>query len=308
MSYVASPLWLLQLFIGLALALQARFIRPEYFTHEFDVFPAWPIFDSEKALYLFIFTMFVLLTPKILGLIASLYDGKTRKASGGAFKLILSAILEVIVTALLAPVMMVIQSSSVFSIIFGRDTGWNPQSRDDGTIPLKDIIRRHYRHVLLGVAGTISALAISPYIFAWMSPTLIGLLLAVPLSYYSASAPIGKFLKRHKLLLIPEESNPPAIAEQAFKNGEAFRLLDLEGATALQMVHENPEFSALHNEIIQSLPPRKKGEIDVDKAVAEAKLMDASNIAEASKWLTKKEVILTLHDRSLVSVVARLDK
>lgn len=305
MAYVASPLWLLQLFIGLALALQARFIRPEYFTHEFQLFPAWPIFDSEKALYLFIFTMLVLLTPKILGVIASLLDSKTRKASGGGFKLVCSALLEILLTAMLAPVMMVIQTSSVFSIIFGRDAGWNPQSRDDGTIPLKDIIRRHYRHVLLGVAGTIAALAISPYIFAWMSPTLIGLMLAVPLSYYSASAPIGKFLKRHKLLLIPEESNPPVIAERAFQNGETLRHMALEDWKALDAV-KSEAFLNHHLKLIQELPSRKKGEIDVDKAVALAKIKDASSLEEAKSWLTKKEVILTLHDKDLTSRLAKL--
>jgi membrane glycosyltransferase len=306
MAYVASPLWLLQLLIGLALALQARFIRPEYFTHEFAQFPAWPIFDSEKALWLFVFTMAVLLTPKTLGLLASLIDTQTRRASGGGFKLTLSAILEVLLSALLAPLMMVIQSSSVFSIIFGRDAGWNPQSRDDGTIPLRDIIRRHYRHVLFGLVLSIAAFAISPYIFAWMSSTLIGLLLAVPLSYYSSSAVIGKFLKRHKLLLIPEESKPPVIAERAIVNGQAFAALDLESLKALEIFGLDASFADKHAGLIQTPPSRERGKIDPDRAIAEAKLVDAETIEEATKWLTNKEKIIVLHDRALVSMMTHL--
>jgi membrane glycosyltransferase len=47
MSYLASPIWLALLLTGLALSLQARFIRPEYFTNDFSLFPAWPRFDSD---------------------------------------------------------------------------------------------------------------------------------------------------------------------------------------------------------------------------------------------------------------------
>ena len=42
MSYLSAPLWLLLLGIGFALALQARLIRPEYFSHDFQLFPTWP--------------------------------------------------------------------------------------------------------------------------------------------------------------------------------------------------------------------------------------------------------------------------
>ena len=61
----------------------------------------------------------------------------------GFFTLILSTLVEVILSALLAPIMMVIQSGAVVNILSGRDTGWNPQRRDDGSIPLRDIVHRH---------------------------------------------------------------------------------------------------------------------------------------------------------------------
>jgi membrane glycosyltransferase len=305
MSYAASPLWLMQLLIGLLLALQAFFIRPEYFTHEFSLFPAWPIFDSERAKSLFIFTMLVLLTPKILGVLYSLIDSATRRASGGGIRLVFSALIEIFLSALLAPVMMVIQSGSVFQILFGRDSGWNPQRRDDGSIPWRDIFRRHRSHVALGLFMGTAAFAISPYILAWMSPTIIGLLLAFPLSYYSASAGIGKWLKAKKLLLIPEETNPPAIADLAFKNGQTIKDLNFEGK-GIEFLHQNEAFRVKHEAIIQPLPTRERGKINNDKALATAKLMEAESVHEAENWLTKKEKILSLHDRAMVSLIARL--
>src|SRR5690348_17814766 len=60
------PLWMAQLLVGIVLVLQSHYIRPEYFTKEFSLFPAWPRFDYERALQLFELTIFVLLAPKFL--------------------------------------------------------------------------------------------------------------------------------------------------------------------------------------------------------------------------------------------------
>ncbi len=42
MGYLASPLWMAQLLVGIVLVLQSHYIRPEYFTADFSLFPAWP--------------------------------------------------------------------------------------------------------------------------------------------------------------------------------------------------------------------------------------------------------------------------
>ena len=57
MSYLASPFWLFQLIVGIALVLQTTYIRPEYFSQDFRLFPVWPRFDPERALALFALTI-----------------------------------------------------------------------------------------------------------------------------------------------------------------------------------------------------------------------------------------------------------
>ena len=151
MGYLASPLWMAQLLVGIVLVLQSHYIRPEYFTADFSLFPAWPRFDYERALQLFALTIAILLAPKFLGLMLALFDGPTRSGSGGALGLIASTFVEIVISAALAPIMMLIQSGSVAQILSGRDTGWNPQRRDDGSIPFGSIARRHRSHALLGV-------------------------------------------------------------------------------------------------------------------------------------------------------------
>ena len=38
-------------------------------------------------------------------------------------------------SALLAPIMMMVHAGHVLHIMFGFDTGWEPQRRDDGSVP-----------------------------------------------------------------------------------------------------------------------------------------------------------------------------
>jgi len=306
MSYCASPLWLFQLLVGLTLALQAAFIRPEYFTNQFSLFPAWPVFDAERAFNLFVFTMAILLAPKAFGWLVTLVDNKARRGAGGAIRLTISTFVEIILSALLAPIMMVLQSGSVFSILFGRDTGWKPQRRDDGSIPLKSIIARHWRQVLLGLVAALGAFSISEHIFYWMSPTLIGLVLAVPLSWATGSASIGFTLRRLGLLLIPQETTPLAIAERSWAITREYEALGLDDGKALDLVHGDATFRELHQEIIQVPPARSRGRIDVDRVVAEAKLTDAQTIGDAKTWLTPREIMLVLHDRALIQLLASL--
>ncbi len=306
MGYLASPLWLMQLVVGILIVLQVSYARPEYFTQEFTLFPVWPRFDPERALNLFALTMAILLAPKLFGLLLTLFNGKLRRAGGGAIRLIVSALIEVLFSAFFAPIMMLIQSGSVFQILLGRDTGWNPQRRDDGSIPLKDIVRRHRMHTLLGLVTGISAFLIATSLFAWMSPTIVGLVLAIPLSWASGQLAIGLWLKRRKLLYTPEEGDPPAVALRANALQAEFAAAGFDDADGLRALHAEPALREAHEAMLPEAPPRRRGEIEADRAVAQAKLVDAETIDDAAIWLKPKERMVVLHDRALVALLASL--
>ncbi|MBV9738359.1 MAG: glucans biosynthesis glucosyltransferase MdoH [Hyphomicrobiales bacterium] len=305
-AYVASPLWLMQLAVGLLLVLQTRFVRPEYFTREFSLYPAWPRFDAERALSLFILTMAVLLVPKALGWLFALFNATTRRGAGGPVRLTLSALLEIVVSALLAPVLMLIQSGSVFQILFGRDTGWNPQRRDDGSIPLGAITRRHFWHTAFGIVAGASAYGLSPYLFAWMSPTIIGLVLAIPLSAGSGLRRLGLGLRRAGLLLTPEERSPPAIVARANALTEELSALGIDEMDGLRVVHGDLTIRQRHIQLLPEAPRRTRGKVDPHRAVAEAKLIDAETFEEASSWLKGRERNIVLGDRALIILLAAL--
>ena len=306
MGYLASPFWLMQLVVGILIVLQVNYARPEYFTQEFTLFPIWPRFDPERALNLFALTMAILLAPKFFGLLLTLINGKLRRAGGGAFRLILSSVIEILFSAFFAPIMMLIQSGSVFQILLGRDTGWNPQRRDDGSIPFKDIVRRHRTHTVLGLVAGVSAFMIATSLFAWMSPTIVGLVLAIPLSWASGQLAIGLWLKRHKLLLTPEEGDPPAVAQRANELQAEFAKAGFDDEDGIRALHADPALRHAHEMMLPEAHPHRRGEIDPDRAVAQAKLVDAETIDEAAIWLKPKERMVVLHDRALVGLLASL--
>ncbi|MGA2044270.1 MAG: glucans biosynthesis glucosyltransferase MdoH [Roseiarcus sp.] len=306
MGYLASPLWMAQLLVGIVLVLQTSYIRPEYFTAEFSLFPAWPRFDAVRALQLFELTMGVLLAPKFFGLIAALIQTDTRRGCGGAARLIASAILETVMSALLAPIMMLIQSGSVVQILSGRDTGWNPQRRDDGSIPLISIVRRHRAHMALGILTLFAGMLISPSLVAWMSPTIAGLILAIPLSWASGQLWIGVALRRLGLLITPEETAPPAIVLRSNELSMELARTGRDGDDGLRAVHGDPVFRAQHESFLPSAGRRRRGEVDVEEAVATAKLNDAKSLEEVVGWLKPKERMAILNDRALISLLVRL--
>ena len=306
MGYLASPLWMGQLLVGIVLVFQSAYIRPEYFTNEFTLFPAWPRFDAARALSLFGLTMAVLLAPKLFGLIIALVQKETRRGCGGAIRLILSAVLEVVMSSLFAPIMMLIQTGSVIQIISGRDTGWNPQRRDDGSIPFASIVRRHRSHVVLGFVTLVAGLLISPSLAAWMSPTIAGLILAIGLSWASGQLWIGLGLRRLGLLRTPEETNPPPVATRANALAKALAAKDEDEIDGLAFVHDDAAFRAAHEALLPTVKPRVRGDIEPDRALAVAKLNDAETLADVRAWLKPKERMLVLHDRALIALLARL--
>lgn len=305
-GYLASPFWLMQLVVGILIVLQVNYARPEYFTQEFTLFPVWPRFDPERALRLFALTMAILLAPKLFGLLLTLFRTRLRRAGGGAIRLILSALIEVLFSAFFAPIMMLIQSGSVFQILLGRDTGWNPQRRDDGSIPFRDIVRRHRTHTLLGLVAGLSAFLIATSLFAWMSPTIVGLVLAIPLSWASGQLAIGLWLKRRKLLLTPEEGEPPPIVLRANALQTEFAEAGFDDADGLKALHADAELRHAHELMLPESQPRRRGEIEPDRAVAQAKLVDAEAIEDAAIWLKPKERMVVLHDRALIGLLASL--
>ena len=211
---------------------------------------------------MFELTIAILLAPKFLGLVFALFDAPTRRGCGGALALVASTLVEIVMSAALAPIMMLIQSGSVAQILSGRDTGWNPQRRDDGSIPFHSIARRHRAHALLGLITLFAAALISPSLVLWMSPTIAGLVLSIPLSWASGQLWLGLGLKRIGLLRTPEETSPPEVIQRANALSDELARAGHDHEDALLAIHADPELRAVHEAFLPDKPRHRLGDVE----------------------------------------------
>ena len=214
--YFTAPMWGLLMLVGIAIplessgldfggALLAGFSPGEY----------WRSIDPIRILWLFVATMGALFAPKFMGYLALLANPAERRGCGGALRAFISLLVESVLAALMAPIVMVVQSRGVLEVLAGKDSGWESQRRDDGSLPLSGLVRSYGGLSVLGVVLGAVALMTSPALAAWMSPVIIGLILAVPLVALTSARAPGQWLRRMKILSIPEESEPPHILKRA---------------------------------------------------------------------------------------------
>lgn len=303
MSYLSSPLWLMLLLVGFALTLQASLIRPEYFTSEFQLFPNWPVFDAPRMTKLFLFTMIVLFTPKVLGWLRGLFVSRVRKGCGGILGITVSTVLETIVSALYAPIMMLVQTQHVVSIVTGRDSGWGPQRRHSATTDWVEACTVHWPHVFIGLVFGVIAYLLSPTLLAWLSPTLAGLLLAIPLSKISGSARAGRILGHLALLRTPEERHAPDLMR---RRDEIVKLSPSMPHEGLRFVARNRQAMLAHITGNMPRPAETRGHPDPHRLTAEQKVLDAKSLQEALSWLSPAERIHVAGDPRLLERLSEL--
>src|SRR5690606_34552896 len=108
--YFTAPMWAMLMLVGLSIPLQAG-IEEGYAPMTY-----WRNADPERFLWVFGLTMALLFGPKLLALAAALLDGPSRRAFGGSLRLVVGALLETVLAALMAPITMYLQSRGVAEV------------------------------------------------------------------------------------------------------------------------------------------------------------------------------------------------
>jgi membrane glycosyltransferase len=304
-SYITAPLWLLFLLSGILIALQARFVPPDYFPAGKTLFPQWPVIDPVRAMWVFIGTMALLLVPKLLGTLTVMLRRDTRRGCGGLLGLLGSLLLETVIAGLLAPVVMLTQSIDVVAILLGRDSGWNLQRRDDGRIPLRTFIRQYRRHTLLGIVIGAGAFAVSPYLALWMLPVVLGLALAVPLAALTARRSLGLALRQIGFLRIPEEVRPPEVLLRA----AAARELALQPESlTIRALLRDPALLAEHRDMLPAARRPGVDPLNVPLLTGMAQLEEADSLDTVWARLSSAEKTAVLSDAAALRRLCALDR
>jgi membrane glycosyltransferase len=293
-SYLTAPLWLMFLLLGIVVSLQAQFVRPEYFPRGFALFPEWPAQDPIRAAWVFAGTMALLLLPKLMSFVVLLTRRDDRRRFGGGFRTFGGILVETLLSGLVAPVMMMFQSSAVAEILLGRDAGWQVQRRDDGSATLREVARKCAVPTAMGLVMGISAYSVSWALLLWMSPVILGLLLAVPIALLLSTTRAERAPGEIGLFDTPERTAPPSELARALDLDRVTRAPDL---SALQALRADPDLFDAHLASLAGLAARERGQIDPHLAVARAKIADAESFPEAVSYLGPREVFATLLDR-----------
>jgi membrane glycosyltransferase len=287
-SYLTAPLWLIFLVLGILISLQARFVRPEYFPKGFSLFPQWPAQDPILAAWVFLGTMGLLIVPKLLAWVLMLTQ-PNRKRFGGGLVSLAGILIETFLSGLIAPVMMIFQSTAVGEILLGRDAGWQVQRRDDGGVTRDEVFRRYALPTLFGVAMAATAYAVSVPLLLWMAPVIVGLLLAVPIGLLSSATNSGK--PGRMLFRTPEQTSPPRVLTRA---NELANAPHEQVACPLRTLRDDPTLRETHLNNLPVQSNRIRGRIDPHLAIARAKIEDARSFDEAVGFLSSREIFAVL--------------
>jgi membrane glycosyltransferase len=299
MSYLASPLWLTFLATGIAFFAWKMAHPPVYFPPYLTLFPLWPKFDASVAIGLAILVLGMLLLPRILGVIFALASTQRRIGYGGALRLTGSFLFELTLSALMAPILMLLQSGFVINILAGCSAAWRTQRRDGEAIGWTEAGIRLGWQSLLGLALTALVAYAAPELIWWLVPLLAGLTLAVPLIVLTTSRRLSALSSRIGLLWTPEETEPPALLTRARELETSWREALGAPRRALQRLPEDPALLALHAAILSHHSDWQS----VDAELL-ARARDKLALTGNPTALTNEEVTALLFDRPFLEGLA----
>ena len=216
-QYLVSPIWAMLMLVGLAIPMAQAALGSGQLRIDAIAIGRSASGGPDALLWIFVLTMWMLVLPKLLGLVASMADAPTRRGCGGALRALGGVAIESLLTVMIAPVTMYMHSRAVAEVLAGRDSGWNAQRRDDGSVSWGDLVRNYGAMSLFGLAMSGLVYAASPAMAGWMAPVLLGMVLCIPVAKLTSSSAAGRWLRARRLLLTPEERRPPPVLARASK-------------------------------------------------------------------------------------------
>jgi membrane glycosyltransferase len=210
MAYLSAPLWLAFVLLGTALWWFGR--------HDLtSLVPLAPV----QALWAA--TIGLLMLPRVLGVMLVRHEGRTAQY-GGTARLVAGTVLEALLSALQAPVRMAAHTVFVVGALTGLPLQWKSPPREAVALSWRDAAPALLPLASVALAAFALAVMLGDGLVLWVAPLALPLLLAWPIAVASASPALGRWLRRHALLLTPEEAAPPPVLRRAWALADAAAL------------------------------------------------------------------------------------
>lgn len=204
MSYLASPLWLAFLVLTTIATTRLVLWPIEYFPDQYQLYPLWPQWQPFRAAGLVAVTLTLLFLPKFLGLTDAALTRRMR-SFGGFWRLLGSVLLEIVISALLAPIRMLSHSRYVTEALFNLKLSWAGQNRTTETSWFEALIYQAPGS-LLGLGWASFAFWLKPMFFYWSLPVALPLIFAAPICVVLSRVHLGQRARRQGLLMTEPES------------------------------------------------------------------------------------------------------
>ncbi|MCO6184758.1 glucans biosynthesis glucosyltransferase MdoH [Rhizobium sp. L1K21] len=202
MAYIAPLFWLA--FLAAMMGSAPFATQPDYFPEPNWPFPYFPPSKTAEAVGLFVGVFGLLLVPKLLVAVRASITGRAR-GFGGVFQSFASTIWELIFSSLIAPILLMFATRSVYQVLLGKDGGWPTNNRGDGRLTYKESIVASSWIVLTGIAGLLYGYFFAPELFVWLLPVGIPMICAPLILHWSSMPSTGG------LFNVPMEYAPPPV-------------------------------------------------------------------------------------------------
>lgn len=206
LMYVSGPAWILFSLVGFGRAMLPAAVPPDPVVPLLGVPSAWEPWALLAA------TMTLVFTPKLAGVVQVLLLPRLRRAYGGGMRVAASALVELLFSFVLAPIIAVGQSMFLLGMLAGRTIRWDAQLRDPRALGWREAWRGLWPHTALGVA-----LGVAVWIFGgegarlWAVLFCGPLILSVPFAVVTSWSGLGRVLARLGICAVPEEVAPSRV-------------------------------------------------------------------------------------------------
>ncbi|RYH01408.1 glucans biosynthesis glucosyltransferase MdoH [Salipiger sp. IMCC34102] len=201
-SYLVALAW--GAFLVVSFLSAQTVVGPDYFPEPRQLFPVFPDDRTHEIVALAVGIVGLLLLPKLAILIEATASGRAG-AHGGWARSALSVLAETLLTALIAPVMLMYQTRAVLQVLSGQDGGWPATARGEGRLTLAEAWQAASWVTLSGIAMAVLTFWMAPDLVLWLLPVALPMI-AAPLLIAVTSRPGAG-----GIFTVPEEIAPPPV-------------------------------------------------------------------------------------------------
>ncbi|MEM7717571.1 MAG: glucans biosynthesis glucosyltransferase MdoH [Pseudomonadota bacterium] len=211
LAFLMSPAWLAVVILWSFVGTTAE-APSSYFSPANPLMPFWPEQKADVAWIYMTFVYGMLLFPKLVGAILFGLRRSTQRAYGSRSMYVGSFFVELLLSVLYAPIMMVQHTIATIFALLGRDISWTAQNRGGAGYSWGATFRFHVVETVLGL-GLLAGILAGNFPLLIL-PIAFSLAAAVPLSKLS-SVPVANSGPRVLRLDTPHTLREPRIITSA---------------------------------------------------------------------------------------------